>query len=245
MDSRRSSEPIYRRMYNDLAAGIRAGRYAIGAALPTERELCVSFGVSRHTAREALRHLEERGLISRRQGSGSTVLARTPPVRYEQNIQSIDDLVQQGNASRLEVLSAEEVTGDTGEFAGQIVRMARVPCVRLRAIRRLRDDGRPLAVVEIHAAARGAARARRLLDVSSAAKEIVTMVDPRKLERVEQAFRAVALDAWTAQLLGVESGAPAFETTRHYYDAAGRLFVIAHSLHQGRLFTYTTTLRRS
>ena len=107
MDSRRSSEPIYRRMYNDLAAGIRAGRYAIGAALPTERELCVSFGVSRHTAREALRHLEERGLISRRQGSGSTVLARTPPVRYEQNIQSIDDLVQQGNASRLEVLSAE------------------------------------------------------------------------------------------------------------------------------------------
>jgi len=26
MDSRRSSEPIYRRMYNDLAAGIRAGR---------------------------------------------------------------------------------------------------------------------------------------------------------------------------------------------------------------------------
>lgn len=245
MDHSRSSEPFYRQMYNELAASISAGRYAIGMALPTERELCVSFGVSRHTAREALRHLEQRGLISRRQGSGSTVIARTPPVRYEQGIQSIDDLMQQGNASRLEVLAAEEVSADTDEFASQVARLAKADCVCVRSIRHLRNDVRPLAVVNVYVAVRSKARSRRLLDMATAAKEIVTMVDPRKLDRVEQSFRAVALDPDTARLLYVKAGDPAFQTIRHYYDASQRLIVLAHSLYQAHLFTYTSTLRRS
>jgi DNA-binding GntR family transcriptional regulator len=245
VDHSSSSEPFYRQMYNELAASIRAGRYAVGTALPTERELCASFGVSRHTAREALRQLEQRGLISRRQGSGSTVIARTPPVRYEQAIQSIDDLMQQGQASRLEVLDASEFDDQADQFASQITRVAKAACVRVRSIRHLRNDVRPLALVDVYAAVRSKARARRLLDTATAASEIVAMVDPRKLDRVEQAFTAVALDPEPARLLYVQPGDPAFRTIRHYYDASGRLIVVAHSLYQGPLFTYTSTLRRS
>ena len=239
-----TSEPFYRQMYHALADKIRDGQFAVGTALPTERELCESFGVSRHTAREALRQLEQRGLITRRQGSGSTVVARTPPVRYEQSIQSIDDLMQQGSASRLQVLGGEEMAADANQFASQITLMARLPCIRVRSIRYLRNDVRPLALVDVYVAVRNKAQARRLLGPDSAAQEIVATVDPPRLDRIEQAFNAINLDDNAAKLLHVKAGDAAFQTIRNYFDLGGRLVVVAHSLYQGQLFTYASTLRR-
>lgn len=239
-----ATEPQYSVIFNALASDIQVGRYKVGSALPTERELCESFGVSRHTTREALRRLEQRGLITRRQGSGSTVVARTPPVRYEQSIQSIDDLMQQGSASRLQVVSCEEVGPDANEFASQISLLAQLPCIRVRSIRYLRNDVRPLALVDVYMAVRNKAQARKLLNPETAAQEIVATVDPPRLDRIEQAFSAISLDESTAKYLHVRSGDAAFQTVRNYFDAAKRLVVVAHSLYQGQLFTYASTLRR-
>lgn len=62
---------------SDLAARlrerIRTGGYALGAALPTERELARQFGISRGTVRLALRTLEREHLIVRQQGRGTFV----------------------------------------------------------------------------------------------------------------------------------------------------------------------------
>jgi GntR family transcriptional regulator len=237
-------EPYYRQMYQALADKIRDGQFALGTALPTERELCESFGVSRHTAREALRQLEQRGLISRRQGSGSTVMARTPPVRYEQSIQSIDDLMQQGSASRLQVLGSEKMAPDANQFASQITLIAQMPCIRVRSIRYLRNDVRPLALVDVYVAVRNKMQARRLMGLDSAAQEIVATVDPPRLDRIEQAFNAINLDENASKFLHVNIGSAAFQTIRNYFDRSSRLVVVAHSLYQGQLFTYASTLRR-
>lgn len=237
--------PVYRRMFQALAEDIRTGKHPIGASLPTEKELCETFEVSRHTAREALRQLEQSGLITRRQGSGSTVIANTPRVRFEQSIQSIDDLMQQGSASRLQVLASEELPGDTNQYASQIALLAEAPCVRVRAIRYLRNDVRPLALVDVYAAARSKAQKRRLLDPKLAAQEIVDLGDPARLDRIEQAFSAVGLDEAAAKLLHVKAGDAAFQTVRNYYDEQSQLVMVAHSLYQGQLFTYASTLHRN
>jgi len=63
------SQKIERR----LETAIREKKLAIGAKLPTERELCESFGVSRTALREALRRLSARGLIEITKGSGMKV----------------------------------------------------------------------------------------------------------------------------------------------------------------------------
>jgi GntR family transcriptional regulator len=239
-----TNEPFYRQMYHALAAQIKDGEFAVGTALPTERELCEVFAVSRHTAREALRQLELRGMIKRRQGSGSTVMARTPSVRYEQSIQSIDDLMQQGSASRLQVLGGEEMTADANQFTSQVTLLTRLPCIRVRSIRYLRNDVRPLALVDVYVAVRSKAQARRLLNTATAAQEIVSIVDPAHLDRIEQAFAAVNLDEVPAKMLHAKTSDAAFQTIRNYFDPNGRLLVVAHSLYQGQLFTYTSTLRR-
>lgn len=52
---------------------IREKKLAVGSKLPTEREMCESFGVSRTALREALRRLSARGLINIQKGSGMYV----------------------------------------------------------------------------------------------------------------------------------------------------------------------------
>lgn len=63
--------PKYRFIADMLRREAESGRYRDGGLLPTERQLCERFAVSRQTVRRALFILEEEGRITRRQGSGS------------------------------------------------------------------------------------------------------------------------------------------------------------------------------
>lgn len=63
--------PVYLQIEEELAERVMAGDIAPGARLPTERELAEQMAVSRMTVRQALARLEQRGLIVRRQGSGT------------------------------------------------------------------------------------------------------------------------------------------------------------------------------
>src|SRR5664279_4331755 len=60
---------------DQLREQIVAGAWAIGARIPTEAELAQLTGTSRNTVREAVQSLVHAGLLERRQGSGTYVLA--------------------------------------------------------------------------------------------------------------------------------------------------------------------------
>ena len=57
----------------DLAREIISGKWAEGDLVPTEPALCEEFGFSRTVIREALKLLEERGLVRVEQGRGTSV----------------------------------------------------------------------------------------------------------------------------------------------------------------------------
>jgi DNA-binding FadR family transcriptional regulator len=58
-----------------LRQAIETGAYAAGDQLPPERQLATTFGAARSTVRRALDQLERAGLVSRRLGSGTYVMA--------------------------------------------------------------------------------------------------------------------------------------------------------------------------
>lgn len=75
----------YLRVQRELTNQIRSGVYPENSKLPTERELCEQFGVSRITIRQALQNMENEGVIVRQQGRGTFV----KPRRIEQRLSSI------------------------------------------------------------------------------------------------------------------------------------------------------------
>lgn len=58
-----------------LREDIRSGRWPIGTRIPTEPELAELTGTGRNTLREAVQALVHAGMLERRQGSGTYVIA--------------------------------------------------------------------------------------------------------------------------------------------------------------------------
>jgi GntR family transcriptional regulator, arabinose operon transcriptional repressor len=71
----RSSIPKYRQVYEDLHSAIKTGTLQAGDRLPSETELGKRYNTSRITVAKAVSELQQRGLVSRRAGSGTRVLA--------------------------------------------------------------------------------------------------------------------------------------------------------------------------
>ena len=72
------SAPLYKYVIETLIERIASGMLGPGIMLPSEVDLGAELGVSQGTARKALSELERRGIVSRRQGVGTFVTARTP-----------------------------------------------------------------------------------------------------------------------------------------------------------------------
>jgi len=86
------SERLYQKISNLLIERIRAGQFACGQALPSERDLAKQMGVSRSSVREALIVLEISGWVEIRTGNGVFVNDSLPA---EENIRSDDAGVEE------------------------------------------------------------------------------------------------------------------------------------------------------
>lgn len=73
MKNAEKKPPKYCALADELTQKISGGTFREGERLPSENELCHSLGLSRQTVRQAFALLENRGLVSRRRGSGTFV----------------------------------------------------------------------------------------------------------------------------------------------------------------------------
>lgn len=131
--------PLWAQLLEDLRARLDAGEFA--DEFPTDLELTSDYGVSRHTAREAVRRLQAEGIVSRERGRGTFVRSPT----FEQATGAMYSLFRsietRGLEQRSEVLDLS-VTTDA-EIAG---RLGLDPDGELVRLERLRSaDGHALA----------------------------------------------------------------------------------------------------
>jgi len=113
-----TNAPRYVQIFNALTRRMESGEYPVEMRMPTESELCDEFGASRFTVREALRRLVDQGMVERRQGAGSIVVAVRPRARYVQSLSSIADLFQFALDTHYELLSTAEVALSAEVAAG-------------------------------------------------------------------------------------------------------------------------------
>ena len=79
--------PAYRPVAIALESRIREGEFGVGAKLPSLTKLAETYGVTREVARNAISHLQTRGIASTVKGSGSYVVSTDdldgPPLTTE------------------------------------------------------------------------------------------------------------------------------------------------------------------
>ncbi|AWS43444.1 FadR/GntR family transcriptional regulator [Streptosporangium sp. 'caverna'] len=136
-----ASPPAWVRRPTNLARAVTAelverivrGVHPSGTPLPAEPALCETFSVSRTVIREAVKILQEKGLVQVRQGSGTVV---TPPTMWDM----LDELVLAATIAEDEslailddlVVTRRVLESDMANFAARLADQGTID--RLRAL---------------------------------------------------------------------------------------------------------------
>ncbi len=236
--------PRYAQLAQQLAADIAAGRFPVGSLLPTEAELKIQYGVSRFTVREALRHVQSIGLVTRHQGIGTRVVSDAPTSHYVHSFASVDDIRQFAHNVRFQRCRVSDVI--TATSAAERLRCKPgLRFLRATGVRVRTDAGaKPVCWLDVYVVGRFAALRDEIRSETGAIASLIERRYGAQIHEIRQEMSAVALPGDIAAALGVAAGSPAFEIWRWYLDAGGEPFEIAHSYYPGDRFTYSLRLRR-
>lgn len=220
-------EALTRRIDRDMS---------VGQQLPTEQALCQEFNVSRETVREALRGLEEEGLISRSPGRG-TFVRRRPPRLVESRLTG---LPEDFSALRFDTEARTLAKGPVLPPADVAERVGAAPNEMVYRIARLRLlEGQPFAYHEAFLPLEVGSRLARLdLSKSAPLREIRETLQIHATEDHAK-IEAIAADTEIAPQLEVALGAPLLMVTRHFLLPRSRGSGLFRSIFRADRYYYT------
>jgi DNA-binding GntR family transcriptional regulator len=236
------SRPLYLDIADTLQEEIARGMHEVGDKLPTELELCQRFDVSRSVVRQALGEMESVGLVQRRQGSGTTLVARQPALRYVLAIGSEPDILRYASETMFEITEGRRPVAvadgrrlGLGDPSGWS---------QWRGLRRSGRNGLPLGFSTVYIpnmyadvmGALGKYYRRALFDVIAERHSIT-------ITAIDQTISATMLDPEEAEVLQSKTGMPALAIARRFSSVDG-LFEVAESVHPADRFSYELRLER-
>lgn len=235
--------PRYRQILSVLRERIVDGVYPVGGLLPTENELCGTFGVSRYTVREALRCLAEDGFVERRQGSGTHVVSADPGPAFIHSVASVEDLFELPAAARYQVLDVAEDApeGAEAEFVGA---ERGGDWVRVDGVRRLGDLDTVLCHTRIFLPRSMAHICETLGERPGPVGPAVEEQSGATIAEVMQHIRVEPMPRIAAASLDADEGALSVRMARRYVDAMGRTLVAVFNWHRLETFDQAVRLRR-
>jgi GntR family transcriptional regulator len=184
-----------------------------GDMLPSERQLCADYGVSRITVREALGQLVSDGLLVRTQGKGTFVAHR--PARSRLHIASFhEDMRRMGLEPATVVLSAARVTAP----AQTVERLRLAPGGAAYHVRRLRlADRVPMSVDDAWYSAELVPGLDQL-DLQASLYDILARHYGRPIDHAEQTVSAGLAGEEMGRLLGIPGSGPVLKFDRVSYS---------------------------
>lgn len=227
--------PIYVRLAAVLRERVQQGEFAVGDALPSERDIAERMSVSRVTVRNAIDLLMREGVLSRRHGSGTYV---APRIEQPTSILAgfTEDLRRRGLAAGSVWLEKSSDTATPDEvIAFGLAVTARVQ--RFRRIRTANDE--PLALE--HAVV----PETLLPDRDSVADSLYAALDRIGNKPVTGLQRVTASLATQAEAghLGLAEGAPVLRIERRAYMADGTMVELTRSAYRGDRYDFISELR--
>ncbi len=239
-----SRDALHRSIARTLREEIADGRPEVGQLLPPEHDLVSRFGSSRHTVREALRTLAREGLIERRQGANTRVIASHPRGPYQPTMHSIDDLRQYAAETVLRLLDVRTAPIDPEE-ARYFGEGTGADWLQVDAVRWA--DTQALCSNRVFIDMRFAPLLADLEPGKALTVGINEMVCSRGgtgIARVEQDVLARPMPAMSARHLGLKPGTMALLFVRRYVDRANCVIVWSLNWHPAESFVYRMRMER-
>jgi GntR family transcriptional regulator len=225
--------PLWAQVLEDLRRRLASGEFEVG--FPAERELIEQYETSRHTMRDAMRRLDNEGLIDRERGRG-TFIRRTPIEQRTGALYSLFRSIEDhGYRQRNTVLDLEKRREP--DVASLMNLPASTDFVYLHRLRYA--DDRPVATDEIWLVAKVAAP---LLTVDFEHTAVYIELESRCGVRPGAGWEKVHPTLPTTaerSLLKMKARQPAFMVER-YTEHAGRPLEWRRTIISGELFTFTT-----
>jgi DNA-binding GntR family transcriptional regulator len=221
----------YEAVADDLIRRIVEGNYPVGRTLPTEAQLCASYGLSRFTIRQALDRLVQLGMIERRRGSGTTVVTAAPVGAYQPFASGRADIEALANATRLIEAETFDVVVDA-HLARRIGARIGTKWNVLQGVRVPKEHPGEFLCWSEHYTSCALGKKTKW---SFTAESIASI-------RVEQQVRAGPLEQHMAEALDAEPGEPALIVIRRTSDSSGRLINIGVYTHPGDRYEITTLI---
>lgn len=229
--------PRYVQLAEQLRAMILTDNSELQSGFPTEAELCRTYNVSRFTVREALRRLQDEGLIARRRGSGTFVQpGASRGGARRQPFSNVRDILQYARDTQIawERLAPGRIPKG---YTDQLDMNVTGEWHRFRGLRRDKAE-RAIALTDVfvHRSLKGA-----LQDLDPNRFTLLRQIaehSGRQVARVTQSIQAVPAPAAVARELGLSARAPSLRVLRCYYDRSDFMFEISVSHHPGDRFAY-------
>ena len=233
----------YERIAQALEERIASGSVAVGETLPTEAVLCKKYGVSRYTAREALRRLRDAGLITRRPRAGSTVAAARAGAAFSLPLGSAEDLLRYATETRFVIERRERIRAAGEDLAALECRRGQ-PWIKLSGIRVQPGVATPVCLLNVYLNIALAGLEKRLPRSSGVIYPQVEKALGVRITWIGHRIEATLLSEAQAGRLRAKPGAPGLRVRRSYYDANERLLELSDSLHAAERFAYKMRLNR-
>ena len=237
---RKGGSALWHQIGEILAADIAAGTFAPGAKLPTEPELMERFGVSRFTVRQALGHLEQRGLVRAEQGRGTFVHKGVLDYTLSKRTRFSKNLIEQGFEPGGELL-VHEIVPATERVAAYLELAAGALVIHRRGI--MTADGAPIELGDSYYPADRFPdfdKARRQYPTITAALASYGVTD---YERLSTEIEARMPTAEEARLLRQPKSVPLLVTRKLDVDSDGVPITYSESIWSSERITFNVELR--
>ena len=230
---------------DELRKLIAADGLGAGDQLPSETDIAARFGVARGTVREALKLLEQGGLVNVQQGRGRFVSATAnlmvtrPMTEFESVTEMLKGL---GYDLRNRVLSVEALDADE-EQATALGLASGAPVVRLRRLRLLREEA---LIYEINVFSTEFLGDQQADEVDFTGS-VNSWLETRGRCPVSSAamIQAVTVPADVEHLPEVDADQPWLLITERCVDRQGMPVLFSQDFHRGDTFTFNVIRQRT
>jgi DNA-binding GntR family transcriptional regulator len=233
----------YEQIAKELGERITSGAVSVGESLPTEAVLCKKYGVSRYTAREALRQLREAGLIVRRPRAGTTVASAGARSAFSLPVSSAADLFRYASGTRFLIEHRSRIKA-SGEDVAVLECRRGQEWIKLCGIRRRPGIATPVCLITVYLNIALAGLEKRIPRAAGVIYPLVEKELGVRIAWIGQRIEAMVLTAPDAKRLRAKPGGCGLRVRRYYYDANDRLLEVSDSLHAAERFAYEMRLQR-